>query len=93
MVIPKVIAAIMSRCNAIASPALTGLTSWDLLRIGPASLARTVYHSLTKGASLRNLALRPPVCERNVNHFKIAPDFFKLGVDFFAENGYYLNCA
>ena len=31
MVIPKVIAAIMSRCNAMTSPALIGLTSWVLL--------------------------------------------------------------
>ena len=31
MVIPKVIAAIMSRCNAMISPALIGLTSWVLL--------------------------------------------------------------
>ena len=37
-----------------------------------------------------NLALRTSFCERNVNPFKSTPIFFKLGVDFFAQSGYYL---
>jgi RNA-splicing ligase RtcB len=36
------------------------------------------------------LALRLPVCERNVKPFKSAPNFLKLGVDFLLESGYYL---